>query len=334
MDVVKFTIKDTPELYLEAENITPDAVAGKSASEISDLPLFMGNQTLKIGDYFTVEGKAGATAAETKIVVSGNLTKVKWIGAHMTAGEVEVLGNPDMYVGARMKGGKITVKGNVNSFCGIGMTGGELIIEGNAGNYIGAAPIGDWRGMQGGKIVVKGNVGSDLGDFINGGTIDVGGDADVHVATHAEGGTIIIRGTAKGRVGGQMVKGDIYVLGGVERMMPSFKFLKEEVLELDGKQMNFQTWIGDLGERHGKKKGEVIYGKIYVGAGEVAAAGAAPAKSERRAKLNDKQIAQLSEAFKAMNEPSVQDVRNYIYDTFGLDLKPMQVSRLMDSLKR
>lgn len=335
MDVVKFTITKTPELYLEAENITPDAVAGKSAAEIADLPLFMGNQTLRIGDYFTVEGKAGATAAETKIIVAGDLTKVKWIGAKMTGGEVEVLGTTDMYTGARMQGGKIIVKGDVNAFCAIGMTGGELIIEGNAGNYLGAAPIGDWKGMQGGKIVVKGSAGSDVGDCMNGGTIDVGGDVDVHLATHADGGTIIVRGTAKGRVGGQMVKGDIYVLGGVERMMPSFKFLTEEVKEFDGKQMKFQTWIGDLGERHGKRKGEVIYGNIYVGAGEVeAAAGKAPARAERRAKLNEQQIAQVAAAFKDDKGVSVQKVSAYISENFGLDLKPMAVSRLIDTIKR
>lgn len=102
------------------------------------------------------------------------------------------------------------------------MTGGELRIEGNARNYIGAAYRGDWRGMQrrGGTIVIRGNVGSDVGSNMNGGLIDIGGDADVHLATHADGGKIIVRGVAKGRVGGQMVKGDIYVLGGVERMMP------------------------------------------------------------------------------------------------------------------
>jgi formylmethanofuran dehydrogenase subunit C len=189
--------------------------------------------------------------------------------------------------------------------------------------------------MQGGKIVVKGNVGSDVGSNINGGTIEIGGNADVHLATHADGGKIIVGGVAKGRVGGQMVKGEIYVLGGVERMMPSYKYDHDEVVELSGKKMNFKVYLGDLGERHGKRKGEIIYGKIFVGAGAVVETDAkGPARAERRAKLNETQIAQLTEAFKNNKEPSVQEVRTYIFDTFNLDLKPMQVSRLIDSMKR
>ncbi|WP_367279012.1 formylmethanofuran dehydrogenase subunit C [Methanospirillum sp.] len=252
----------------------------------------------------------------------------------MTAGEVEILGNADMYVGAWMAGGKLVVKGNVDSFAGIAMTGGELIIEGNARNYIGAAYRGDWRGMQGGKIVVKGNVGSDVGSNMNGGTIEIGGNADVHLATHADGGKIIVKGIAKGRVGGQMVKGEIY-LGGIERMMPSFKYDHDEDVEIDGKKTNFQVYLGDLGERHGKRKGEIIYGKIYVSTGAAVVEKSKPSTTlERRSKLTDKQTAQMKEVYPTLKDSSLQTVRAYIFENFGVDLKPMQVSRLIDSLKR
>jgi len=49
--------------------------------------------------------------------------------------------------------------------------------------------------------------------------------------------------------------------------------------------------------------------------------------------LTDKQLEQVKEAFKGQ-EPTVQQVRTYIYDTFDIDMKPMQVSRLIDGLKR
>jgi formylmethanofuran dehydrogenase subunit C len=288
MEIVKLTLTKVPELYLEAENITPDHFAGKNAQQIGELHVHQGNRTEKISDYFTVEGKAGETAADTKIVISGQTDKVKYIGMKMSAGEIEVQGNTDMYTGAWMSGGKLHVKGNVDSFCGIGMTGGEFIIEGNAKNYLGASYRGDWRGMQGGKIIVKGNAGSDTATFMMGGTIDIGGNVDVHLGTHAEGGTIIVRGNAKGRVGGQMVKGDIYVLGQVERMMPSYIYTGDEEVELDGKKQLFQVWIGDMGERHAKRKGEVIYGKIYVRS-EAGAQVAAP-RVERKKRLTDKQM--------------------------------------------
>lgn len=334
MDNLKLTPSKVPELYLEAENISPDTFAGKTNQQIGELHVHMGNRTCTLAEFFTIEGKAGATAAETRIVISGDAAKVKYIGMKMTAGEVEVQGNSDMYTGAWMAGGKLVVKGNVDSFAGIAMTGGELIIEGNAKNYIGAAYRGDWRGMQGGRIVVKGSVGSDVGSNINGGTIEIGGDADVHLGTHADGGTIIVKGTAKGRVGGQMVKGEIY-LGDIERMMPSFRYDHDEEIELGGKRTQFKVFYGDLGERHGKKKGEVIYGKIFVATGsDENVEKKSAVKTEKSSKLSDKQMGELADALSSVNEPSIQYVRSYVHDTFGIDLKPMQISRIMNSLKR
>jgi formylmethanofuran dehydrogenase subunit C len=263
METVTLTIKKQPELRLEAEKITPDAFAGKSAAEIAELPVFEGRETSTLGTYFDVAGKGGETAAETKIVVKGDASRVKYIGMKMTAGEVLVEGSADMYAGAWMEGGKIVVKGDVDAFSGTGMKGGIFEIGGNAGNYLGAAYRGDWRGMQGGTIRVKGNAGSDIGYFMNGGTIIVEGDVDVHVATHAEGGTVIIKGNGKSKIGGQMVKGDIYVFGTIDVMMPGFVYRKDVDLEVDGTKATFALYEGDMGERHGKRKGEVIYGKIY-----------------------------------------------------------------------
>ncbi|MDD1651959.1 MAG: formylmethanofuran dehydrogenase subunit C, partial [Methanomicrobiales archaeon] len=187
-----------PGLRLEVDNISPDKFAGKSAEQIAALHVYEGNTQHTLGKFYTVDGSGGATAADTRIVIKGNATRMKYIGMRMTAGEILVEDSADMYVGAWMQGGKIQVKGSVDAFCGTGMSGGEILIDGNAGNYLGAAYRGDWRGMRGGTIRVKGNAGSDMGYFMNGGTIIVDGNADVHVATHAEGnGKIIIKGSAK-----------------------------------------------------------------------------------------------------------------------------------------
>ena len=156
------------------------------------------------------------------------------------------------------------MKGNVHSFCGLGMEGGEFLIDGNAGNYLGASYRGDWRGMQGGLIRVKGNVGSDICSFMNGGTMIVEGNADVHIATHAEGGKIIIKGNVKRRIGGQMVKGEVILFGTVDVMMPGFKYVQDVDIEVDGTKAKFAEFIGDLGERHPKRKGETVYGKFYM----------------------------------------------------------------------
>jgi len=193
METVTITLKNAPALYLEADTISPDAFAGKTAAQIAELPVFEGNVPSTLGKYFEVSGDAGATAADTKVVVKGDMKKVKYLGFKMTAGEMVIEGTADQYVGAWMKGGKILAKGSVAAFAGLAMKGGEITIEGNAGNYLGAAYRGDWRGMSGGKILVKGNAGSDIGMYMLGGEIVVNGNADVHVMTHAEGGKTIIK---------------------------------------------------------------------------------------------------------------------------------------------
>jgi len=99
---------------------------------------------------------------------------------------------------------------------------------------------------------------------MRGGTIIVGGNIDVHVGTHMEGGTIIVKGNAKSRVGGQMVKGTIYVYGNIDVMMPGFQYRNDVDLEVDGQKGNFALYEGDMGERHPKRKGEVIYGQLYM----------------------------------------------------------------------
>jgi formylmethanofuran dehydrogenase subunit C len=263
METVTITMKNPPALYLEADTVTPDYFAGKTASQIAELHVHEGNTSRKLGDYFEISGNAGPVAADTKIVVKGDVKKVKYIGMKMSAGELVVEGSLDLYAGAWMTGGKMLVKGNVAAFAATGMKGGELIIEGNAGNYLGAAYRGDWRGMTGGKILVKGNAGSDVGMYMNGGEMVINGNVDVHLATHAEGGKIIVRGNANSKVAGQMVEGEVIIFGTIDVMMPGFKYSDDVELEVEGTKALFAHYIGDTGERHKKRKGQTVYGNLY-----------------------------------------------------------------------
>ena len=350
MNTITFTLQKEPELYLEVEEMTPDYCAGKSAAEIAAMPVYMGNQTFTLGEFFDVNGKGGASAEDTKLVINGDLRKIKYIGLKMTAGEIVVNGSTDMYTGAWMKGGSLTVNGNVHSFAGTGMEGGSLVINGNAKDYLGAAYRGDWRGMQGGTITVKGNVGSDTGLFMNGGTIDIGGNTDFHVGIHADGGKIIIRGNTKGRVGGQMIKGEIIVLGEIERMMPTFLHVGETEIELDGKMIPVQIWQGDMGTRHDKRKGELIYGKVYIkteAAGEERKADVQKTKVSRekvvkekkfdrgeKIKLTNAQKAEVAEFFKGEAQISPNDVKKVVKEKFDIELKTMQASKLVHEIQK
>jgi formylmethanofuran dehydrogenase subunit C len=264
MNTVTLTVKKVPDLYLECENVNPDVFAGKTAEQIGKLNGFEGKAITQLSEYFTIAGNAGATAAETKIIVNGDCSKMKYLGAKMTAGEMIINSDADMYTGSWMSGGKLLVKGNVHSFCALAMKGGEFTIGGNAGNYLGAAYRGDWRGMSSGVLRVKGNAGSDVASFMTGGTIIIEGDVDIHLGTHMEGGKIILKGNANRRVGGQLVKGEIYVFGKINVMLPGYKPVRDVELEVDGTKATFIEYIGDLGERHPKRKGETVYGHLYM----------------------------------------------------------------------
>ncbi|RLG33897.1 formylmethanofuran dehydrogenase subunit C, partial [Methanosarcinales archaeon] len=180
MPTITLSMKQSITVPLEAENITPDNLAGKSVDEIKAVTVYHGNSEAVIGDFFdvTVEG-SGNDPASTEIIIKGDLTRVKRIGEGMSAGSIVIEGDCDMHCGAFMRGGKITVKGNADAWAGREMRGGEIIIEGDAGNYVGSAYRGELTGMRGGKIVVEGNAGDYLGEHLGGGEIIVKGNTGV-----------------------------------------------------------------------------------------------------------------------------------------------------------
>jgi len=256
MEKITLTPNGEKYLVLEAEVISPDAFAGKTVDQIKELRVWEGNTTWPLGKFFEVSGTVAASAADQAIVISGSVPRVKYIGSKMTGGAVLCKGDVDMYCGAWMKGGSIIVKGSADAFAGIQMEGGQLIIEGNAGNYLGASYRGDWRGMKGGDIVVSGNAGCDLGEYMMGGSITVKGSVDINAGIHAgraigpkdPGGRIVIYGDSPGRVGAQMIRGNIYVLGRIETMMPGFALKSTQDVELDGKKLPFKVYQGDRAE--------------------------------------------------------------------------------------
>lgn len=241
MQTVTIKPKSDIRVSVEAENISPDKFAGKSEKDIQSIEAYLGNRKTTLGELFTINVEGSGAAADTKIVMEGNFSRVKRIGEGMTAGLIIIKGNVDMHLGAKMSGGKITLSGNADSWAGREMKGGELIIEGNAGYYLGAGYRGETCGMRGGKITVMGNVLDFLGEHMCGGEIEVKGNAGILPGLSNNGGKIIIGGNTS-RPGSEMAKGTIIVNGSVAEMMPVYK--AEGTEAVDG--VAYKKYTGDV----------------------------------------------------------------------------------------
>lgn len=243
--------KIKPTTSVEAEVITPDVFAGRKLDEIANLPVWEGKIKRKLRDFFDVEGETSEKPEDLKIVIEGDASRIKYIGAKMTAGEIIVKGDVDMHTGDGMRGGRIVIEGNADSFTALSMLGGEIIIRGSVKNYLGSAPRGDWRGMRGGQIIVEGNAGKETGAWMMGGLIRVKGNIGPFAGVHMKGGTIIVEGDAKARIGAEMTGGVIIVLGKLEEILPGFTY-KETVdsVEVNGEEIKgpFLKFVGDLTE--------------------------------------------------------------------------------------
>jgi formylmethanofuran dehydrogenase subunit C len=205
---------------VEAECISPDLFSGKSLEQVKNLEVLVGNKRKRIGDVFEVsEGPEGGE----EIVLEGDLSRVKHVGATMSFGKIVVKGNIGMHLGRQMKGGEIIVHGNTGDWAGAEMKGGTIRIEGNAGNLLGAAYRGSKLGMNRGMIVVEGSAGHEVGELMKRGIIAVVGDIASFAGAHMKGGTILGFGKIGGRAGAEMDRGTIIAFNPLE-LLPTFEY--------------------------------------------------------------------------------------------------------------
>ncbi|MFQ6051250.1 MAG: formylmethanofuran dehydrogenase subunit C [Candidatus Hydrothermarchaeota archaeon] len=224
MKEIVLTPKELPKLPIHAEIIKPDAFAGKTIKEIGELKVQIGNKQTDLSEIFSVNGETSEDPSDLRIVIDGDVSRVKRIGEEMKTGEILIKGNAGMFTGARMSGGTLIVEGNADAWFCQEMKGGEAIVKGNAANYVGSSYRGEWTGMKGGKITIEGNAKSDVGEYMSSGTIIVKGDVEYFAGIHMRGGTIIIEGNALGRVGSEMDKGTILVKGEIKNPLPGYKY--------------------------------------------------------------------------------------------------------------
>jgi formylmethanofuran dehydrogenase subunit C len=211
-------LKEQPAVPLEAEAISPDRFLGKTTAEIEALPACYGNQEARLGDFFTVSGNN-----TPDIVIEGDLSRVKLIGAGMTQGQITVHGDVGMHLGAGMRGGRILAHGNAGDWAGAEMRGGQIHIKGNAGHGLGGAYRGSPKGMNRGLIVVQGNAGNEVGSALRRGVIVVGGNTGEFTGAFMIAGSIFVFGHLGERAGAGMKRGTI-VTYQVPRLLPTFRY--------------------------------------------------------------------------------------------------------------
>ena len=255
-----------PEVPLEADCICPDKLQSLENNEISSLILFHGNRQVQLGDFFDCNG-----VFDGEIVIDGDLSNVKHIGATMSFGKITVEGNVGLHAGAAMRGGEITIEGSSSGWLGPEMIGGRITVKGNAGHMTGSGYRGSEIGMQGGEIIVHGNVKNETGHAMRRGLIVVGGNSGDFTGVNMHAGTIIILGQMGMRTGAGMKRGSIISFNRAA-LLPTFsrnceyhpsfikfyfKYLEEIGFKIDPSHLNstFERWSGDSIELN---RGEIL----------------------------------------------------------------------------
>lgn len=206
---------------VEVEGLTPDWACGRSLAEIERFEIFHGNRKLPLAELFRVSGDPG----DSHFVFEGDLSGVHWIGAHMTAGRIDVRGPAGRHVGSELHGGEVHVFGDAGGWAGAEMHGGLIHVRGSAGHLIGAAYRGAARGMTGGTILIDGNAGNEIGHTLRRGLIAIGGSAGDMTGFNMIAGTILVFGECGLRPGAGMRRGTIALLDGRRTpLLPSFRY--------------------------------------------------------------------------------------------------------------
>lgn len=215
---IKQEAKVVGSIPVEAANITPDNFKDKSQAELKEIDLFVGNERMKLKDFFIIKGEYS-----DKIEIDGDLVNFKRVGQEMTQGEIEINGNVGLHTGAKMSGGKIKINGNASDWLGAEMTGGVIEVSGQAGDYIGAAYRGNKLGMNRGVIIIHGSAGDFIGQKMRRGEILVFGEVGDFVGAEMIAGSIYLFGPVGKRIGAGMKRGSIVLFEDFE-LLPTFRY--------------------------------------------------------------------------------------------------------------
>lgn len=205
---------------IEAPALRPDTLAALSLAQIERLTVHHGNRAEPLAEFFEI---VGGDPSDAHLIIEGDCSRVKWLGAQMTTGTLHVDGNAGMHTGAEMRGGVLRVSGNASDWLGAEMRGGLIHVQGDAGHLVGAGYRGSRKGMRGGSILVNGSAGNEVGALMRRGLIAVGGSVGDFAGVSLIAGTLLLFGPAGIRPGAGMKRGTIALLGPSVPLLPSFR---------------------------------------------------------------------------------------------------------------
>ncbi|HEU5169229.1 MAG TPA: formylmethanofuran dehydrogenase subunit C [Gemmatimonadales bacterium] len=215
---LELTLHTAPAVPLEAEVLSPARLSGLSGRDVAKLGVVYGNQRAELGEFFRVTGSANG-----ELRLTGDLSRIKQVGAGMAAGRVLVHGPVGMHLGAGMSGGEIIVEGDAGDWVGPDMTGGRIVVRGNAGHMVGSACRGSAVGIRGGEILVFGSAGNEVGAGMRRGLIAVGGDCADFAGVNMLAGTVVVLGSLGWRAGAGLRRGSIVAMHPAE-LLPTFSY--------------------------------------------------------------------------------------------------------------
>jgi formylmethanofuran dehydrogenase subunit C len=196
------TLREQPDVALDAEVLAPDRLVG----DVAALPLWHGKERTQVGEFFEVSGSGD------DVRIKGDLSRVRYVGAGMTTGRLTVAGDVGSHAGAGMRGGELHVEGDAGDWAGAGMRGGTLVVRGSAGRSLGGVYPGERAGMRGGEIVVHGDAGEQAGAGLRRGLIAVAGRVGDAAGLRMLAGTIVALGGLGPRAGAGMRRGSIVTM--------------------------------------------------------------------------------------------------------------------------
>lgn len=209
---INFYLRKQPTPSLDVSELTYFSMTALSASALIDFYanqlIRQGNRQTSVGDWFDLE----ENHREQTLCFHGDLQQVHGLGAHWSAGTLEVHGSVGNRLGQSMSGGVLEVFGNVGDDAARGIQNGRVQIHGSCGDRLAAAAAGEKTGMGGGCVTVIGNAGNDVAVGMRRGIVCVAGDVGAQAGWRMLAGTLVIGGRCGANLGTDMVRGSI-VLG-------------------------------------------------------------------------------------------------------------------------